>query len=388
MKTLTKNQAIVTNHPKDDYKKITYITSPGYDRIRFVLPCSWAFSQILSKTRVISQHPLTTLWAKAAVSAEFTRNYPEKGEQIWVPHALWSLAGFGWVFWIIFCSSLERQAFEGGFGPVQHFVNTTIMPPFPAKVGIPISYLLCLGWHIVDFFLPCCLSFLTGSLEVFTPISCFHLAPWCPPSPHTQKWLLLFWEPILLCVRKGKLGLGAGETWQGKRVGRGNRRAGSETSDDELVENFGGWVVSKDQTAFDCITYTQIMSCSTYRQEFSSLFPLSMNYARACIAPIVVTSSTTCVPIWKMLMIGGYIPATPSWLLQLYRLWRSPLTGQYLMHGVHVSIIRSKDQLIRPVKEPGREKSATARARSLKCSPKTGADVAVDFGGVLLITWE
>lgn len=68
----------------------------------------------------------------------------------------------------------------------------------------------------------------------------FRLAPRCPSSPHTQKWFSLFWEPILLCVGKGTLG--AGEPWQGKRVGRGNRRAGSEISHYELVEIFGVWV--------------------------------------------------------------------------------------------------------------------------------------------------
>lgn len=47
----------------------------------------------------------------------------------------------------------------------------------------------------------------------------------------------------MLCVGKGTLG--AGEPWQGKRVGRGNRRAGSEISHYELVEIFGVWLLRK-----------------------------------------------------------------------------------------------------------------------------------------------
>lgn len=58
--------------------------------------------------------------------------------------------------------------------------------------------------------------------------------------PSLSAYPEMTWEPISLCVRKGKLG--AGEPWQGERVGRGNRRAGSETSHDEVVEIFGGWV--------------------------------------------------------------------------------------------------------------------------------------------------
>lgn len=55
------------------------------------------------------------------------------------------LAGFGWVFSITFRSSLERQVFEGGFGPVQHFVNTTIMPPSQQKLEFPFHILSFLG---------------------------------------------------------------------------------------------------------------------------------------------------------------------------------------------------------------------------------------------------
>lgn len=36
---------------------------------------------------------------------------------------------------------------------------------------------------------------------------------------------------------------GSREPWQGKGVGPGNRRAGSQISHDELVESFGVWVL-------------------------------------------------------------------------------------------------------------------------------------------------
>lgn len=49
------------------------------------------------------------------------------------------------------------------------------------------------------------------------------MTPFLSPYPEMS---FAFWEPILLCVGKGKLG--AGEPWQGERVGRGNRRVGSE----------------------------------------------------------------------------------------------------------------------------------------------------------------
>lgn len=61
------------------------------------------------------------------------------------------------------------------------------------------------------------------------------------PLPIPRNWFRFLRADILLCVGKGKLG--AGEPWQGKRVGRGNRRAGSEISHDEHVEIFGIWVV-------------------------------------------------------------------------------------------------------------------------------------------------
>lgn len=59
-------------------------------------------------------------------------------------------------------------------------------------------------------------------------------------SPYLEV-ISAFWEPILLCV--GKETLGVGEPWQGKGVGPGNRRAGSQISHDELVESFGVWVL-------------------------------------------------------------------------------------------------------------------------------------------------
>lgn len=56
----------------------------------------------------------------------------------------------------------------------------------------------------------------------------------------------------------------------GERVVRGNRRAGSEISHDELVESFGVRVVWKAQTAFDCITYAQIMPNNSSAKIFLS----------------------------------------------------------------------------------------------------------------------
>lgn len=94
----------------------------------------------------------------------------------------------------------------------------------------------------MDFFLALLFVFFDGFMGGFHTeflLPSRAMMPFLPTYP--EMFFLLFGEPILLAVGRGKLG--AGEAWQGKRVGRGNRRAGSEISHDELEEIFRGWVV-------------------------------------------------------------------------------------------------------------------------------------------------
>lgn len=147
---------------------------------------------------------------------------------------------FGWIG-VGFLNNIPfvfGQAFEGGLRPVQLFVNTTITSP-QQKLESPFHILFLLGG--ISRISPCpavCLQRVFGRFghRFFVPSRA--MTPFLPPYPEMK---FAFWELILLCVGKGKLGVG--EPWQGERVGRGNRRAGSEISHDEHVEILGIWVV-------------------------------------------------------------------------------------------------------------------------------------------------
>lgn len=109
------------------------------------------------------------------------------------------------------------QIFGVGLRPVQLFVNTTIMFP-PAKVGIPFSYLVFLGWHFADFSLPCCFSS-TGLWEVFTPICCSVSRHDALPLPTPRNGFRFFGSLYCYVLGKGRWeqgNPGRGKGWDGE----------------------------------------------------------------------------------------------------------------------------------------------------------------------------
>lgn len=318
------------------------------------------------------------------------RNWLETREREWVPHALWSLAGLGWAFWITLRPALQRQVFEGGSRPVRLFVNTTITFP-QQKLESPFHILFLLGG--ISRISPFSAIFLQRVFGRFGHRFFVPLAPWCLSSPHTQKLVSLF--ESLYCYVLGK------GSWEQGNPGRGKGWDGEiGVLGVKLVMmsmlrflGFGLFRNSKQllivqHTHKSCLILHHIF-CSFLSAFWWSKLKLALPYP--CCFLALHTNP-------EVLKIGEKIIALAV-LQQLYRYKKAPLTARdsIIMQGVSPCLYctiqgaRSKNKGLRLARDgagqPGaggrigwhgghtgqvnksekeRKKSATARARTPK----------------------